>query len=292
MVEQFKLNRILISSPPGGLISEALSDYTKSFAMSVVLGDDIVPRLSLRSVHNLKASILKHIYRTAFPKYKIIWKYSLSFVKTDLNRNNLSSYSSDEDEDEDKEEVVENDFITTKIAPEQAEEQIINIDSNDRENLFSSTSLVFKEDTQNLKQNAYSYFSKPTNIVDIADFDISNKHEKKEHIESSTVACELIKKMRRHVKEAYPNLVLPGNILYIYKIESNRPNKSYCGPLCSKIFCCFNLCKKTGGLDFDSRWACRSEFKKILITNRMLLDHFPNTLDNALNYFNSTKFYL
>ena len=257
--------------------------------MSVVLGDDIVPRLSLHSVHNLKASILKQIYKTTLPKYRIIWKYSLSFVKTDLNRNNLSSYSSDEDEEEVEVEEIEynkNDIITTRIVPTQSEEQIININSNDRENLISSTSLVSK-DTQQLK-----HFSKTTNIVDIADFKTANKDSKKELIESSTVAYELIKKMRMHVKEAYPNLVLPGNILYIYKIESNKPNKSCCGPFCSKICCCFNLCRKSGGLDFDSRWACRSEFKKILITNRMLLDHFPNTLDNALNYFNSTKFYI
>ena len=46
-------------SPPGGLISETLADYTRSFVMSVILGDDIVPRLSLYSVHNLKADILK-----------------------------------------------------------------------------------------------------------------------------------------------------------------------------------------------------------------------------------------
>lgn len=51
--------RCIAYSPPGGLISEALSDYTKSFVMSVIIGDDIVPRLSIHSVHNLKAKILK-----------------------------------------------------------------------------------------------------------------------------------------------------------------------------------------------------------------------------------------
>lgn len=51
--------RCIAYSPPGGLISQALVNYTKSFVMSVIIGDDIVPRLSLRSVHNLKADILK-----------------------------------------------------------------------------------------------------------------------------------------------------------------------------------------------------------------------------------------
>ena len=46
-------------SPPGGLISQHLAEYTRSFVMSVIIGDDIVPRLSVHTVHNLKADILK-----------------------------------------------------------------------------------------------------------------------------------------------------------------------------------------------------------------------------------------
>ena len=51
--------RCIAYSPPGGLISEALAEYTKSYVLTVIIGDDIVPRLSLRSVHNLKADILR-----------------------------------------------------------------------------------------------------------------------------------------------------------------------------------------------------------------------------------------
>ena len=51
--------RCIAYGPPGGLFSVEMADLTKSFVMSVVLGDDILPRLSLRSVHYLKAAILK-----------------------------------------------------------------------------------------------------------------------------------------------------------------------------------------------------------------------------------------
>lgn len=51
-------------SPPGGLISQVLAEYTKSFVMSVVVGDDFIPRLSLRSIHNLKSDIFKVVYVT------------------------------------------------------------------------------------------------------------------------------------------------------------------------------------------------------------------------------------
>lgn len=51
--------RCISYSPPGGLISKNLAEFTKKFVMSVVVGDDIVPRLSLHSIHTLKADILK-----------------------------------------------------------------------------------------------------------------------------------------------------------------------------------------------------------------------------------------
>lgn len=59
--KEFSDVRCIAYSPPGGLISEALADYTKSFVLSVVVGDDIVPRLSILSVHFLKADILRVI---------------------------------------------------------------------------------------------------------------------------------------------------------------------------------------------------------------------------------------
>lgn len=46
-------------SPPNGLVSREVAEYAKTFTMSVVLGDDIVSRLSIRSVHKLKADILR-----------------------------------------------------------------------------------------------------------------------------------------------------------------------------------------------------------------------------------------
>jgi sn1-specific diacylglycerol lipase len=60
--------RCIAYSPPGGLISKDLADYSRSFIMSVIVGDDIVPRLSIRSVHNLKADILKVNHINGFYK--------------------------------------------------------------------------------------------------------------------------------------------------------------------------------------------------------------------------------
>jgi hypothetical protein len=51
--------RCIAYCPPGGMVSDELAEYTKSFVLSVVIGDDIVPRLGVHSVHSLKADILK-----------------------------------------------------------------------------------------------------------------------------------------------------------------------------------------------------------------------------------------
>jgi len=40
---------------------------------------------------------------------------------------------------------------------------------------------------------------------------------------------------------------------------------------------------------FCYRYADSTEFRKIIITNRMLMDHFPNNVENALSYFNTTS---
>ena len=51
--------------PPGGLISKPLAEYTKSFVLNVILGDDIIPRLSIHSINNLKKEILKESYQNS-----------------------------------------------------------------------------------------------------------------------------------------------------------------------------------------------------------------------------------
>ncbi len=57
----YPLVKCIAYSPPGGLISRDLATCTKSFVMSVIMGDDMVPRLSIHSIHSLKAEILKVI---------------------------------------------------------------------------------------------------------------------------------------------------------------------------------------------------------------------------------------
>ncbi|KAM8876843.1 diacylglycerol lipase-beta [Synchiropus picturatus] len=59
-------------SPPGGLLSKALADYSKDFVVSVVLGKDLVSRLSIPNMEDLKRRILKIVSNCNKPKYRIL----------------------------------------------------------------------------------------------------------------------------------------------------------------------------------------------------------------------------
>ncbi|OCT61590.1 diacylglycerol lipase-beta [Xenopus laevis] len=59
-------------SPPGGLLSKDLADYSKSFIVSIIVGKDLVPRLSFPNMEDLKKKILRMVVNCNRPKYQIL----------------------------------------------------------------------------------------------------------------------------------------------------------------------------------------------------------------------------
>ncbi|XP_048351426.1 diacylglycerol lipase-beta [Sphaerodactylus townsendi] len=59
-------------SPPGGLLSKSLADYTKQFIVSVTVGKDVVPRLSMPNMEDLKRRIVRIVANCHRPKYQIL----------------------------------------------------------------------------------------------------------------------------------------------------------------------------------------------------------------------------
>ncbi|XP_022443398.1 sn1-specific diacylglycerol lipase beta isoform X2 [Delphinapterus leucas] len=57
-------------SPPRGLLSKSLYEYSKTFIVSLVLGKDVIPRLSVTNLEDLKRRILRVIAHCNKPK---IW---------------------------------------------------------------------------------------------------------------------------------------------------------------------------------------------------------------------------
>ena len=58
-------------SPPGGLLSLAASRESEKFTVSVVVGDDVIPRLSLTNIGALSRDIKNVISTCKLPKYQV-----------------------------------------------------------------------------------------------------------------------------------------------------------------------------------------------------------------------------
>ncbi|KAM3187222.1 hypothetical protein ACTXT7_002714 [Hymenolepis weldensis] len=59
-------------SPPLGLMSSKTARYCKSFVVSIIFGYDIVPRLSVPTLNDLKWRLLSALQDCTVPKYKIL----------------------------------------------------------------------------------------------------------------------------------------------------------------------------------------------------------------------------
>uniref|UniRef100_A0A336LAT9 Diacylglycerol lipase-alpha n=1 Tax=Culicoides sonorensis TaxID=179676 RepID=A0A336LAT9_CULSO len=59
-------------SPPGGLLSMPVVEYSKSFITSVVVGKDVVPRIGLHQMESLRADLINAITRSIDAKWKTI----------------------------------------------------------------------------------------------------------------------------------------------------------------------------------------------------------------------------
>ena len=70
-------------SPPGGLLSEAAARESEKFTMSILVGDDVVPRLSLPNIKKLSADIKHSIQTCSLPKYQIFGESLLAVTQTD-----------------------------------------------------------------------------------------------------------------------------------------------------------------------------------------------------------------
>lgn len=71
--------RCFAFSPPGGLLSLEAVKFSEDFIMSVTLGDDIVPRLSVPTVEDMKRKMFKCIENCEKPKVNLSKKSFFTF---------------------------------------------------------------------------------------------------------------------------------------------------------------------------------------------------------------------
>uniref|UniRef100_A0A0N5BB99 sn-1-specific diacylglycerol lipase n=1 Tax=Strongyloides papillosus TaxID=174720 RepID=A0A0N5BB99_STREA len=61
-------------SPPGCVLDKEGRKYLKDSVLSIIVGEDIVPRMSYHSLFKLKCAIEEELYRTRMKKYEILTK--------------------------------------------------------------------------------------------------------------------------------------------------------------------------------------------------------------------------
>ncbi|OQR69939.1 electroneutral sodium bicarbonate exchanger 1-like [Tropilaelaps mercedesae] len=64
--------RCFVFSPPGGTFSRELCRLTETFALSVVVGDDAIPRLGVAQLEELKRQMLTCLVENDRPKHEIL----------------------------------------------------------------------------------------------------------------------------------------------------------------------------------------------------------------------------
>ena len=83
-------------SPPGGLCSSTFAKDTLDFVFSIVVGDDLVPRLSMQSLHHLREEILQVLQDCKQPKYRLLaqgcWFMLFGISEKNLRKGKICSY--------------------------------------------------------------------------------------------------------------------------------------------------------------------------------------------------------
>ncbi|XP_013180657.1 PREDICTED: sn1-specific diacylglycerol lipase beta isoform X2 [Papilio xuthus] len=64
--------KVFAFSTPAGLISREAARFTESFVLTIGVGDDLVMRLSVHSIENLRTKVIQTIHATKLPKYRIM----------------------------------------------------------------------------------------------------------------------------------------------------------------------------------------------------------------------------
>lgn len=80
MRHQFPTLRVVAISPPGGLITWKLATECQDFINSFVLDSDLVPRLSVETMEQLRDEVLEMISRIKVPKMQVVTTFILNGI--------------------------------------------------------------------------------------------------------------------------------------------------------------------------------------------------------------------
>ena len=258
--------------------------------MSVVTGDDIIPRLSVRSVHALKADILKELRNCQLAKYQVIWKYSVSFVSSTPQFRPTEEFSDEETPrsvDEDDSVVLDLDSSMSRVLVDSVQSRTLMPSSIAPLRVGPPMRALMQSGDEKTALSNLSPNTEPFSDTagEVGPVGTMMTYATAAAVET-IVSMQQVRRMIENVHETYPEMAVPGNVLYIYRMhESNADERS---SFCDAVMCCrrtMSSRRRRTSVAYDFRWASRDEFKKILITNRTIMDHLPDSVEEALRYF-------
>ncbi len=223
-------------SPPGGLLNEAAAVQSRDFALSVIVGKDLVCRLSLHSIARFKENMKQVLLACRLPKYQILssglsaccvsdWRATLD--DSSLYLNPRSSNSRERICSESEASIGSGEPILGQKNNNQAEEEI--------EGGGGDAAAVQREETAILIESSRSTVA-PISSVDVE------------------------------------NLQLPGKIWHVVGSVLRGDSSS-----------------STGELDLTVTTRTSQDFQEILVSPKMLTDHFPSNVYDVLQALADAK---
>lgn len=302
-------------SPPGGLLSPGAAEESLKFTVTLVTGDDVIPRLSLINIAKLSDEIRKVAEQCRLPKYKLFGYGLVSFlccVKSATIEEELCRMSQETRNSEDQEkysfDVISTDLEKKMLPRKSLPEQDLIILNSPSGNPTSTSShgneavLVevepMPEDERSrqalqqqvaagcetLKESA-DEFNKIERVCNHKEDEMSMtlvevNNSQTQESESVSVLMKSCQEVRSNVGGNDDNLVgeqlLSSATDQILTISTMEGSTMY--PPGRIVY-----------LEETEEGKCeifrpdKSHFKKILVSPRMLRDHLPNHLDRLIS---------
>lgn len=246
--------RILCVSyaPPGGLLSKNLSDFTKTYVISGFFGLDIVPRIAMHTIEDLRTSIIDAICASKQSKSTVFCRALMNSQKTKLLDENESPTP---EVLKAREKLLRSGVRPAALQAAQASPVGANIQSSSA--TFSSHSGNYGSTTPISPSGVgpvagFSIITPPPTATEGTNFSPA----------ASTTTQPVGDRPSLRTMKLYP----PGQLVYFAKAVT-RSTK-----------CLWGLCHMNYQEFYVPTYVGIEQLQEIVCSPRMLTDHFPNNL--------------
>eukprot|EP00501_MAST-03F_sp_TOSAG23-6_P000158 GSMAST32.ASY1.ANO1.161.1 assembled CDS len=275
---QYPSTRCIAYSPPGALLTQGIAEWTKTFITTLIVGKDIIPRLSLSSLESLRDNIVQVACETNASKTGLLLDIlgcgcCLSRKCTGKDRKDLpNSFDST------------NSFTDNKLDIETANVESKEVSNVDHSNMSTESmkirrnrySINVKADIKNYCKFQNGYASSPKTEMILNRYLASTRHFNMDSTREMCVPGRILHIATKHTFQDVEELEVKKD----KSLEKNG-NKLCCNRK-SKLDD-ENIVKGYNGV--RAEWVYdRLDFTEIMISSRPLRHHFPDSVALAVDY--------